>query len=556
VDYDKLLKLNKPPDFYHPDGYCAFIARSSVFFTFTMGMILLNAIWIGIDAEFNTSATLLDADAVFIVGENIFCIYFAFEILVRFGAFKKKRDCSRDAWFVFDGMLVVLMVIETWIIPVISQGMDLEEMNFLRTMRLIRLTRLGRIVRLLRMFPELMTLLKGIATAMRSVCFTLLLLFVLIFVFGVIFKVQAIDTDCQKVQDLFPSLFDAMWTLFLHGTLLDTVGPVLNGIRSCAPFRALLFVIFIFLSSFTVMNMLIGILCDVVSQVSQSEKEEATLSALKAELLDVLECHDVDDDRSIGIAEFELLMRNPEVHRILERFSVNGNDMISLKDVLFEERNRDFLEEGQNQPVLAEARQVTPSDGIERRNDSSVSMAATSSSFKHLQKKLSFAELLSVVLRLRGGNTSTVTDIVDLREYMRQRFDYLEANNSAGVAQWQSETSPTRAATPDLCFEVNTVNKPGLREGASCTGENGSHPKSFLPTTFEEATSATELMKDLCSELKQLRTEVRDLRQGQRDLCEGQRSIREELQALRQSQLALAERISGAPGNILPGGVG
>ena len=51
--------------------------------------------------------------------------------------------------------------------------------------------RLGRIARLLRAVPEVVTLLKGIAAAIRSVFFTLLLLLVLLFVFGVIFKTQA-----------------------------------------------------------------------------------------------------------------------------------------------------------------------------------------------------------------------------------------------------------------------------------------------------------------------------------------------------------------------------
>ncbi len=60
--------------------------------------------------DLNDSNTLLDAEPVFIVVENIFCVYFVIELGLRFGAFRFKRDCIKDAWFCFDALLVALMV--------------------------------------------------------------------------------------------------------------------------------------------------------------------------------------------------------------------------------------------------------------------------------------------------------------------------------------------------------------------------------------------------------------------------------------------------------------
>eukprot|EP00439_Symbiodinium_sp_Y106_P009829 s3784_g1.t1 len=117
----------------------------------------------------------------------------------RLDTFRRKRDCLKDFWFGFDGALVVLMIGEVWMLPLVMfiAGVDssdvhaVKELTILRTVRLLRLTRLGRIARLLRAVPEVVTLLKGIAAAIRSVFFTLLLLLVLLFVFGVVFKTQA-----------------------------------------------------------------------------------------------------------------------------------------------------------------------------------------------------------------------------------------------------------------------------------------------------------------------------------------------------------------------------
>ena len=44
--------------------------------------------------------------------ENLFCVYFCVELGFRFGAFKQKKNCAKDAWFVFDSVLVGLMVPE------------------------------------------------------------------------------------------------------------------------------------------------------------------------------------------------------------------------------------------------------------------------------------------------------------------------------------------------------------------------------------------------------------------------------------------------------------
>eukprot|EP00435_Cladocopium_sp_Y103_P067745 s107_g30.t1 len=131
----------------------------------------------------------------------------------------------------------------------------------------------------------------------------------------------------------------------------------------------------------------------------------AAVAYLKNTLLEILECHDKDNDRQIHRDEFELLMKNPEMHFVLTRFGVNVADLLNLKDVLFE----DNTEQDEND------------DEDEDENNSHGLNTA-----RRRLRKLSFQEFLEVVLRLRGGNSATVTDIVDLREYVRQRFDRMD----------------------------------------------------------------------------------------------------------------------------------
>ena len=58
-----------------------------------------------------------DAQIGFQICENLFAIYFTFELGVRFQSFKKKMDCLKDGWFKFDLILVGLMVLLRWLSP-------------------------------------------------------------------------------------------------------------------------------------------------------------------------------------------------------------------------------------------------------------------------------------------------------------------------------------------------------------------------------------------------------------------------------------------------------
>merc|ERR1719343_725893 len=102
---------------YKQDSCIAAFAASRQFECVTLSVICANAIWLGTDTDLNKAKTLKDTHMGWRIGENIFCVYFTFEILVRFAAFREKILCIRDRWFVFDSALVILMVVETWLMP-------------------------------------------------------------------------------------------------------------------------------------------------------------------------------------------------------------------------------------------------------------------------------------------------------------------------------------------------------------------------------------------------------------------------------------------------------
>mmetsp|Transcript_100879 Transcript_100879/g.284593 ORF Transcript_100879/g.284593 Transcript_100879/m.284593 type:complete len:918 (-) Transcript_100879:9-2762(-) len=380
---------------------CGKIVRSQCFSIASMLVVLFNACWIGVDVELNDKPLLLQADVPFQVAENLFCVAFTMEILVRLGAFRRRQDLFADYWFLLDATLVVMMIAETWALPLymLLRGSDgFDDFGQFAALRVVRLLRLPRLARLFRFFPELGTLTKGILHAMRSVAYTMIMLLTVIFVFGVIFKVQA--EMSPNLQGLFPTLARTMTVLLLQGTLLDGPGAVYDKIASDSPLLAGLFLLFIFLSSFTVLNMLIGILCEVVSSVSHAEKEDAAVDYLKTHLVEIFECYDMDDDRLLESKEFDLLARNPDFRMVLARFGVNANDVIALRDFLFADK--------------------CTNDDDDESDELDLSLE-----FMNTKKKLSFDEIMEAILRLRGGNLATVSDIVELRMYVARCFERL-----------------------------------------------------------------------------------------------------------------------------------
>jgi len=329
--------------FYTQEGVCSAIAKSSCFLGLSMGAVVLNAIWIIIDADRDSGLGVSTVPKHVKVLDNLFCAFFTLELLVRFGAFQWKRNCLKDRWFCFDAALVTLMVVETWALPLYihivhgdgdrSAG---RELVILRVAKLLRLSRIGRIAQLLHAMPEVLMLLKGIVAALRSVMVTVILLFALLLLFGVIFRTQA--SGDHELAEIFPSVATSMWLLLLHGTFMDSPGSLLNRVGKLSPALAATLLAFIFFSSFTVLNLLIGVLCDVVSGVAVAEKEQSAVNYLRSTLLDILECHDQNGDSAIQKDEFKLLMRNPEVHITLTRFGVDVADLISLEDLLFEDK--------------------------------------------------------------------------------------------------------------------------------------------------------------------------------------------------------------------------
>ena len=80
--------------------------------------------------------------------------------------------------------------------------------------------------------------------------------------------------------------------------------------------------------------MLIGIMASVAMDVRQREKADYKFFYLRIALKNILECY-IHDDGRISRNEFGLIIKNADIHHILEYFGASVQNLASMEESLY-----------------------------------------------------------------------------------------------------------------------------------------------------------------------------------------------------------------------------
>jgi len=420
---DKVRQAKFKPDpynvhnFYHKSGFFPWLAKHPYFENCTLSVIVVNAFWISVDTDGNTADTMLTAKPIYNVMDTAFFLYFSIEVIVRFLAFKNKLNCLKDGWFKFDITLVLLYAFDPFTIALMAYIQGGAGLNLpTAVLRLFRLARLTRLVRMLRSLPELMVMITGMVTAAASVGYTLGLLMILTYVFAIALRnlVPAAEDPevCEEKYPLsdgcievlyFESVPEAMHNLIIFGTFLDALSDFMWAVKEQSPPCLVLLWIYIALASLTVMNMLIGVLCEVISAVAQEEKESMMVDKVQDKFGAIVEELDENGDGTISWNEFQKILDFPEALKALESLNVNPESMIDMAEDV-------FFEDGE---ALA----------------------------------ISFDDFMEMILNLRGGQQATVENIMGLGKRFTSKF--MTMNSRMGDMENKVDTVTERMTQID-----------------------------------------------------------------------------------------------------------
>jgi len=195
-------------------------------------------------------------------------VLFLFEITIRFIATDKKSRFFHSGWNLFDTLVVVVSLI-----PIDNSEMALVG----------RLVRIFRVLRMVSIIPELRTLLNSLLRALPQLGYVVLLMFIIFYIYAAIGS--TFFHDINKV--LWGDISISMLTLFRVMTFEDWT-DVMYETMAVYPLSWLYYLTFIFLTTFAFLNMVIGIVVNVLEDEHAIEKAAQDEADGKATLDDVM----------------------------------------------------------------------------------------------------------------------------------------------------------------------------------------------------------------------------------------------------------------------------
>jgi hypothetical protein len=271
-------------------------------------------------------------------------LFFLFEMALRLVSFTDKRDAFRRDDFVFDFSITALMTVDAWIIPAFFRMLSLSgtsagSSSSFRVLRMFRLWRLARLGRLLRSYPTIIVLLHGMVRALRAVVSTCCLLFVVIYIFAVIFTHLLADVD--ESQHDFSTVPSSMVCLLARGIFADQ-SSLIYEMLDIHFFYFVLVMVYIILANLTLMNMLLGIVCQVVTRVAEAQSDASSIVEMRSKLKSTMEQMGLDQNACLGMDEFRKLFEEPAMVHALSEIGIDVIALVECAELLFDNEDTEI----------------------------------------------------------------------------------------------------------------------------------------------------------------------------------------------------------------------
>lgn len=309
-------------------------------------LVFSNAITIGIQTDWAARNVTHSVPRIFQLLETFFCVCFSFELGVRLFVWQCQFFYHKDnwKWNLFDMIVVTVQVVEEVIgfvynpIWIQTGGMEKEglQTNFtaLRIMRILRVIRIVRLVRILRLINELRTLVNSIVGTLKSLIWTCMLIFLMIYIVGVYLTqvVTEARVDLQDSTRAEDKSLDATFVLYygtLTQSLLSLYQSISNGIDWAVmvspltdhihPMLGLMFVAYIVFSTLAVFNVVTGVFVETALASAKEDKDVYMVNHLR----NIFMSSDANRDGTIDWEEFESQLDNKQFREYFKAIDVD-----------------------------------------------------------------------------------------------------------------------------------------------------------------------------------------------------------------------------------------
>ncbi len=184
-------------------------------------------------------------------------VFFLIEISIRFMASDDKKNFFKSGWNVFDALIVIVSLI-----PIEDSEMAL----------IGRLVRVFRVLRMISIVPELRILINSLLKAMPQLSYVMLLMFIIFYIYGAVGSFFFNEINPVLWGDIATS----MLTLFRVMTFEDWTDVMYETMGSY-PLSWTFYLSFIFFTAFAFLNMVIGIVVNVLEKENAAHERQQLL---------------------------------------------------------------------------------------------------------------------------------------------------------------------------------------------------------------------------------------------------------------------------------------
>lgn len=325
------------------------LVTSRSFMYVMMAVILLNLILLGIEVELSAAAPLSEQRKLFFFGSNIVIVFvYALEMILKLFAF----GCTGfflgtdRAWNMFDFSITTLSVIESMgdIVTTASANVESSFFRVVRFVRLARALRGIRVIRLIHYVGALRTLVFAIASTAGSLVWTLLLLILIFYIFGVIFAQIVVDNcvlhgqtcDNENLALYWNGVGTSMVTLFMVVSGGVNWEDIYRPLREISSIAVVGLVIYIIISVFAILNVVTGVFCNTAIESAHADRDIAIMKQLVKKrnqvsaLKEIFQEIDQNKAEVVNILDLKAALDGKKLSSFMESLGINTEDIWTL----------------------------------------------------------------------------------------------------------------------------------------------------------------------------------------------------------------------------------
>mmetsp|Transcript_121429 Transcript_121429/g.303025 ORF Transcript_121429/g.303025 Transcript_121429/m.303025 type:complete len:461 (-) Transcript_121429:79-1461(-) len=327
------------------------VLRSPFFECLTMAVILASAVEVGLMTQRMAEEGVLDEDLWrYRAADLSFCVYFSAELLLRLFVYRGRfLQMWGWGWNLFDAMLVLSQVVEELMLASaggsgglgLAAGLgSLSPTYLVRGARLLRAARVIRVLHIVRFTEELRVLVGCIANSMKAFFWSMILLFLLIYVASLLLTQVVLVHRLENPSEIEASHELARWYGTVPGAVFSLFQGLTGGqdwgalvaplIRHISPAWGVLFCMYVAFGLFAMMNVVTATFVEgVIQRAAQVKEIQKMRDATR-----LFKSLDLDQSGCITLDEIANHLGSPEVEAFFQSIDVDVREACCLFELM------------------------------------------------------------------------------------------------------------------------------------------------------------------------------------------------------------------------------